>query len=188
MEKNEFRAVNKYIHMKNLTPKEIKAELDNVHSTSASVFATTFNRMGSIKFPHLSNLARRIWEWCARRDIFIYASYIPSAQNFEADAKSRVVSEETEWSIGQAYFDRIEVHFGRFDIDLFASSINAKCFRFVSWLPDPRACRIDAFAMSWDKLYFYAFPPFILIARVLRKIITDRAEGVLVVPWWPTQP
>jgi len=33
MEKNEFRAVIKHLHMKGLTPKEIKA--DNVHSTSA---------------------------------------------------------------------------------------------------------------------------------------------------------
>ena len=31
MEKNEFRAVIKYVHMKGLTPKEIKAELDIAH-------------------------------------------------------------------------------------------------------------------------------------------------------------
>jgi len=36
--------------------------------------------------------------------------------------------------------------------------------------------------------FFYAFPPFILILRVLRKIIADKAEGVMVVPWWPAQP
>jgi len=38
MEKNEFRAMIKY-YMKGLTPKEIKAELNNVHSTSAPAFA-----------------------------------------------------------------------------------------------------------------------------------------------------
>lgn len=31
-------------------------------------------------------------------------------------------------------------------------------------------------------------PPFILVTRVLRKIIDDRAEEVVVVPWWPSQP
>ncbi|KAG5313455.1 MFD6A protein, partial [Acromyrmex insinuator] len=40
MEKNEFCAMIKHLHMKGFTPKEIKAKLDNVHSTSAPVFAT----------------------------------------------------------------------------------------------------------------------------------------------------
>lgn len=88
--------------------------------------------MGSVKFPLLSGLAREIWSWCAERDLFIYASYVPSAQNFEADAESRVTSDETEWSISQPYFDRIVSFFGRFDVDLFATSINAKCSHFVS--------------------------------------------------------
>ncbi len=43
MEKKEFRAMIKHLHMKGLTPKEIKAELDNVHSTSAPAFATVYN-------------------------------------------------------------------------------------------------------------------------------------------------
>ena len=49
MEKNEFRAVIKHLHMKSLTPKEIKAELDNVHSTSASAFATVYNCVNKFK-------------------------------------------------------------------------------------------------------------------------------------------
>ncbi|KAG5322090.1 SETMR methyltransferase, partial [Acromyrmex heyeri] len=49
MEKNEFRAVIKHLHMKGLTPKEIKARLDNVHSTSASAFATVYNWMNEFK-------------------------------------------------------------------------------------------------------------------------------------------
>ncbi|KAG5346213.1 SETMR methyltransferase, partial [Acromyrmex charruanus] len=49
MEKNEFRAVIKYLHMKGLTPKEIKAELDDIHSTSAPAFATVYNWMNEFK-------------------------------------------------------------------------------------------------------------------------------------------
>jgi len=161
---------------------EILLRIDN--STAVSYI----NRMGSIKFPTLSGLARKIWCWCAERDIFIYASYIPSAQNFEADAESRVRSEDTEWTLGQEYFDRINAYFGPFEIDLFATSINKKCHRFVSWHPDPLANAVDAFSLDWSAFYFYAFPPFILILKVLRKIITDKARGVIVVPWWPAQP
>jgi len=50
MERNEFRAVIKsHLHMKDLTPKEIKAELDNVHSSSAPAFATVYNWVNEFK-------------------------------------------------------------------------------------------------------------------------------------------
>ncbi|KYN12101.1 hypothetical protein ALC57_15737, partial [Trachymyrmex cornetzi] len=145
------------------------------------------NRMGSVQFPLLSSLAREIWCWCADSDLFLYAAYIPSAQNL-ADAHSRIISDETEWSLSQIHFNKIEENFGPFDIDLFASSINTKCVRFVSWVPDPEALAVDAFSLDWSKFYFYAFPPFILILRVLHKIILDRAEGIMVVPRWLAQP
>ena len=44
MEKNEFHAVIKHLHMKDLTPKE--TELDNVHSTS---FVTVYNWVNEFK-------------------------------------------------------------------------------------------------------------------------------------------
>lgn len=97
-------------------------------------------------------------------------------------------SKETEWTLNQNYFNAIDQHLGHFDIDLFASAINSKCPRFVSWFPDPLAEAIDAFSLDWKDFYFYAFPSFNLILRVLRKIISNKAEGVVVVPWWPAQP
>ena len=45
--KNEFRAVIKYLHMKGLMPKEIKAELNTVHSISA--LATVYNWVNEFK-------------------------------------------------------------------------------------------------------------------------------------------
>jgi len=54
MEKNEFNAVIKnfvikHLHVKDLTPKEIKAELDNVHSISVLAFATVHNWVNKFK-------------------------------------------------------------------------------------------------------------------------------------------
>ena len=40
---------------------------------------------------------------------------------------------------------------------------------------------------DWSNLFFYAFPPFNMIGRVLRKVENDNAEGIIVVPYWPTQ-
>ena len=72
-------------------------------------------------------------------------------------------------------------------IDLFASYLNRQLPRYAAWHPDPQASFVDAFSISWSSEFFYAFPPFALIRRCLEKINADTAEGVLVVPAWPTQ-
>lgn len=140
------------------------------------------NKFGSIQFPHLSEISRQIWLWCEARNIFLFVSYISSLDNAVADAESRRADPDTEWSLSEPAFRRIARLFGPSDIDLFASSINNKCSLYVSWFPDPGSVAVDAFTLSWKELNFYAFPPFILLPRVLRKIIDDEASGTLVVP------
>ena len=46
---------------------------------------------------------------------------------------------------------------------------------------------MDLFTVSWHFLKFYAFPPFSIISRTLKKIKAEKAEGILVVPYWPNQ-
>ncbi|XP_011859632.1 PREDICTED: uncharacterized protein LOC105557096 [Vollenhovia emeryi] len=140
------------------------------------------NKFGSIQFPHLSEISRQIWRWCENRNIFLFASYIPSLENHIADAESRTSDPDTEWSLSAIAFRLVARAFGPFDIDLFASSINAKCDLYASWFPDPGSVTVDAFTFSWEKLNFYSFPPFILISRVLRNIIDDKATGILELP------
>lgn len=161
---------------------DILLKIDN---TTAIAY---INKMGSIQFPELSDLSREIWEWCQERDIWIFASYIESAKNSIADGESRVLSIETEWSLSNFAFQKIIQTFGILDIDLFATKLNKKCQKFVSWFPDPETNLVDAFTMSWSNLRFYAFPPFAMILKAIRKIINDKAEGVLVVPFWRSQP
>lgn len=146
------------------------------------------NRMGGIRYPTLSNLAKEVWQWCEARNIVVFASYIESAVNKEADKESRRLKPETEWQLAAYAFRKITANFGNPDIDLFADRNNTKCENFVSWGRDPEAVGVDAFTISWRTYYFYAFPPFALILRVLQKIINDKTEGILVVPFWPTQP
>lgn len=117
----------------------------------------------------------------------MFVSYISSIENTIADAESRTSDPDMEWSLSVIAFRRVARTFGPFDIDLFASSINNKCVLYASWFPDPGSITVDAFTFSWEKLNFYAFPPFILLPRVLRKIFDDKATGTLVVPWWPSQ-
>lgn len=145
------------------------------------------NKMGGIKYPHLASLARRIWQWCERRNIFIFASYIESCLNKHADMESRSMSVDTEYSLNSNVFQQIVVTFGSPEVDLFASVSNAKCNYYVSWKRDPDSIAVDAFTIKWSYLRFYAFPPFSIISRVLQKIILDKAEGIVVIPLWKAQ-
>uniref|UniRef100_A0A1Y1LH23 Reverse transcriptase domain-containing protein n=1 Tax=Photinus pyralis TaxID=7054 RepID=A0A1Y1LH23_PHOPY len=147
------------------------------------------NKMGSVQYPQLTRLARTIWKWCESRNIFIFASYIKSRDNLEADRESRRnLSFETEWELSDKAYRKITSTFGFPVIDLFASRLNKKCKIFVSWFRDPEAFEVDAFTLIWTNLFFYAFPPFAIILRTLCKIKTDQARGILIVPLWPAQP
>lgn len=166
----------------NLNNCEILLRIDN---TTAIAYV---NKTGSIQFPRLSNLARQIWDWCEVRKIWIFATYISSKDNFHADAASRSTNIDTEWELSEKAFNLIDKIFGPFSIDLFATFENRKVKKFCSRFPSPEAFRVDAFTIPWKNEKIYAFPPFALVAPTLKKFITDKAEGIIVVPNWPTQP
>lgn len=161
---------------------EILLRLDN---TTAIAY---INRMGGVKNRELNNLARNLWQWCERKELWVFATYISSIDNFEADRESRKLKIETEWELANYAFDEIVKKFGYPDIDLFASYRNKKCKKYISWTKDSQAITVDSFTVSWSDYFFYAFPPFSLILRVLRKIQDEGAEGIVVVPNWPSQP
>uniref|UniRef100_A0A1Y1M5T5 Reverse transcriptase domain-containing protein n=1 Tax=Photinus pyralis TaxID=7054 RepID=A0A1Y1M5T5_PHOPY len=160
--------------------------LFRVDNTTAMAY---INKMGSVQHQSLNKLSRIIWQWCEGKNIYLYASYIKSKDNFEADAQSRLkLSKETEWEISNLVFKDIISTFGKPEVDLFASKMNAKCKRFVSWLGDSECIAVDAFTIKWNKFFFYAFPPFSVILRALQKIKGEKARGIVVVPFWTSQP
>ena len=59
-------------------------------------------------------------------------------------------------------FQRIVALFGKPDIDLFASRLNAQVEDYVSWKPHPMAKFVDVFTIDWSQFFFYAYPPYIL--------------------------
>ena len=92
-----------------------------------------------------------------------------------------------EWSLNGEVFQEIISQTFIPEIDLFASKLNAKTAKFISWQPQPGAVAIDAFSLSWANMNCYAFPPFSLLPRVLAKIRHDKAVVLLIAPVWPTQ-
>lgn len=165
-----------------LSNTEILLRIDN---TTAIAY---INKMGGIQFPHLNQIAREIWQWCEARNLYIFASYIKSKENVEADKASRHSNIDTEWDLNGKCFQKLLNKFGQPKIDLFASRLNKKCNMYVSWKRDPEAFDIDAFTLRWNQYYFYAFPPFAIILKCLRKIINDKATGIFIAPHWPCQP
>lgn len=135
-----------------------------------------------------NSLAKEIWQWAEQRNIFLFASYIPSSENVEADLLSRLSNDDTEWELAPYAFQQIKDRYATINIDLFATRKNSKCINFCSRFPDSEAMGIDAFTINWSSFKFYAFPPFALILKVLVKIKQEEAEGLVVVPNWPNQP
>lgn len=170
------------IFAKDMSNCQILLRIDNTTAISY------VNRMGGIQFPHLTDITKQLWQWCEHRNMYVFASYIRSSDNYDADKESRRTHPDIEWQLANYAYLEIVTKFGTPNIDLFASRINNKCPRFVSWHRDPNAYAVNAFTISWSNFNFYAFPPFTMILKSLRKIISDNAKGIMVVPYWPTQP
>ena len=152
---------------------DILLRIDN---TSALAY---INKMGGLQSSSLHQESRLFWQWCEQRRIFVVASYIASAENSDADYASRHFNLDTEWELADSAFKLITKTLAQPVVDLFASRGNAKCTRFFSWFPDPGADAVDAFTQDCGLVgFFWAFPPFALILRTLRKILSDRARGI----------
>ena len=52
-------------------------------------------------------------------------------------------------------FQEIVCRFSKPVIDLFASLLNHKLEKYISFRPDPNAVAVDAFSISWTKQYVY---------------------------------
>lgn len=168
---------------KDLRNSEILLRIDNITAISY------INRQGGVRYTHLHHIAKEIWQWCEFRNLWIYGTYINTKDNIIADFESRKELGNTEWELNDTHFQKIVSVFGEPSIDLFASRTNSKCQDYVSWHPDPGAIAVDAFTICWSNYYlFYAFPPFSMVLKTLEKIISDGATGIVVVPYWTTQP
>ncbi len=159
----------------------VRVMLDNTTAVAC------IQKYGSNK-PKLLNLTKSIFDWCSQRDIHLSAAHIPGKLNVQADRESRTQNLDGEWCLKQEFFDLICTQLGTPEIDLFASRLNARLDCYVAWRPDPYACFIDAFQMSWCGLNAYAFPPFSVLTQVLQKTRKERPNLILVAPNWPTKP
>lgn len=164
-----------------ISDKHVQILSDN--STAVSYMA----HMGG-KENRLNSLAKDLWNWCSQHRVWLSVSHIPGVENTEADHASRNFNDRIEWELNTEVFEKLTNIFGKPEIDLFATRINTKCMKYVSWARDPDAIYVDAFSRSWANEFNYLFPPFSLIAVCLQKMKRERATGMMILPCWPTQP
>ena len=104
-----------------------------------------------------------------------------------ADDWSRCVDRD-DWSVDSQLFKSLEKRTGKkFEIDLFATDINARCKKFFSILASERALGRSAFLQNWANYgNVFACPPPTLIGETLRHWIGNRARGGIIFPAWKT--
>ena len=154
--------------------------------TDNTTTCSYINKFGGRKV-ELNAIARDMWLWSIARGVHLSAAHIPGCTNKEADRLSRVYNDDLEWSLDQMVFQKLETIFGKFDVDLFASRLNAKLESYVSRYLEPEAIAVDAFSFKWNYNLAYVFPPFSLIPKILQKIQFENCRVVLIAPVWKTQ-
>jgi ribonuclease HI len=176
----ELKAVFNGLRSLAICNQKVLLRVDNTTAVSY------INRYGGCRSSNCQAIAKDIWTWCEQQNITILASYINTVDNYVADELSRDTHKDLDFRLSSGRFKEICSSFFVPSVDLFATSRSRQCKRYVSWYPDVECEAVDAFTIDWkDK--FYAFPPFNLVGRTLRKIFHDRCHGIVVVPNWPTQ-
>lgn len=184
---NELEAFAAFLglktYAKNLKGKHILIYLDN---NSAMLCIRKFGSSKSIK---LDKLVKIIWKWCIERKIWLSVARIAGADNIEADYESRNcnVNPDGEYKLNTELLNEALIVLNRApNIDLFASRTNFQFKTYMSFRDDPEAIAIDSMIEHWKQYDFYAFPPFSILLRVLKKIRDEKATGVIVTPLWRT--
>lgn len=161
----------------------------NIHiqvRTDSTTAKSYVKKFGGIRSENCNNLAKKIWLWAMSKQIWLSATHIPGAEN-DADYESRNYSDNVEWMLDKNVAQNIMSLWDKPEIDMFASRLSKQLDRYVSWRADPDAEFVDAFTVNWENIYFYAFPPFSLISRLMTKLREDRSECILIAPIWLTQ-
>ena len=141
------------------------------------------NRQGGLRSRQLHMLAHRLTLWSSAHLLSLRASHIRGIENLGADLMSRGGYRYAEWSLHPAVITQIWERFGHPQVDLFASTENAKCPLYFS-MRSTSSLGIDALAHKWPATLLYAFPPLTLIIPTLERVRQQRLSVILIAPQW----
>jgi hypothetical protein len=145
-------------------------------------------KQGGTKNLEMVREAKNLWTYLAEKGITLTAEWLPTKLNDRADFQSRNVSDSAEWKLKPSVFRMICAQWGQPSVDLFASRTSHQMDQYMSLKMDPQAIAIDAMQQTWDNMFPFAFPPFCLLGRVLKKLKRHSSEMILISPVWASQP
>ena len=133
-------------------------------------------------------VSKELWDFLLKHQIMITAEYLPGCLNHQADWESRNQKDSTEWKLCLQVFQKNCQKVGQQKIDLFPSRLSNHLPAYYSWKLDPDSLALDALQQTWSHKHLYAFPPFSLMHRVLRKVDLEKVHSViLITPIWQSQ-
>ena len=147
--------------------------------------------------PDLASVLRSVFLHCLEFNVDLRLIWVPSAAN-PADAPSREIS-MADSHLSQGLRDKVWLHYGPLYVDLMALPSNVfrrpdgSSLPFFSPTPCPGSAAVNVFAQSRPAGgILYAFPPFVMVASLLRLFLEwGNVNVVLVLPefsrpsqWW----
>ena len=138
--------------------------------TDNSTEVAYINKQEGTHSVEMCALLWKIMTWCHRYHITLKARHIPGCLNVMAHLLSRSNQvQSTEWSLHPQVFKQICQNWFTPHVDLFATHLNHKLPLYMSPIPDSKAWDIDALKINWMGLTAYAYPPTVLLHRVIQK-------------------
>ena len=155
-----------------------------------SMVAIKYCRVAVSRSLTLSRLGAQMYDWMEAHHLQASYRHLAGILNVEADRLSREAWSHIEWKLLPQLFDEVgRVLQLRVEYDLFASRQNRQVQKFFSWSHDFESMGCDSLSHPWSMTStLYAYPPPILLGRVLQKAHQEEVHDLLLVaPVWTTQ-
>ena len=135
--------------------------------------------------PVLQKLALAVFHVCVAYNITIEPEWIPREQNEVANYISKIVDYD-DWMIHPDIFAHLDHVWGPHTVDRFANINNRQMRRFDSRFWNPETEAVDTFTVDWESENNWWCPPIGLIPRLIQHARNTKAEGILIIPCWPS--
>lgn len=141
------------------------------------------NQEHSIKAPDIEG--EKLLNWVEHHTLSLRADHISGQASVHTDWLSREWLDPAEWHLHPRVFREIVQRFGRPLMDLFAMPQNTQLPRYCSCFPSAGVEGSDTLCCLSPPSLLYAFLPFPLIPKVIRKLLKEQVKILLIAPLWP---
>ena len=142
-------------------------------------------KKGSSNVLSIHALLVELFWLCDSHCIDLDLAWIPRELNQWSDDLSKQ-ADMSDWAVSDWFWHEIQLEFGPFFCDRFASTENALLPVFCSLVHCPDVYYVNAFARDWSDGKSGCHPHVDLIGEVIDKVRKDRAQATVRVPFWPS--